>query len=179
MEFVVNRNDNIVVLGNVVAKAGSELSSPVQGIPYRGKAAASKCRNTNSTTGSTVSTSDRHQHKRSGAVAEALSSDSRLVSSPSLPSNVPEQPSPRTPELDSGDLYVPSTPGEINAQTLEDLASAGGEVVVRLLSFAIGELKLWTPALFGFVSLAQLVDARGNKNISAVPISLQDYSIKE
>ncbi|KAI0154237.1 hypothetical protein GGR57DRAFT_467629 [Xylariaceae sp. FL1272] len=161
MEFIVNRSDDIAALSNVVARAESELSSP---IPLGGKR-----RNTNSTAGSTVSPSDRHQHKRGGAGTDAVDGGAPLASSPLLPSSIPEQSSPRTPELYSSDSYVPSTPGEISAKTLEDLASAGGHVVVRLYSFRTDKLKLWAAALFGFVSLAQLVDAKGGKKISATP----------
>ncbi|KAI3343730.1 hypothetical protein F4824DRAFT_440885 [Ustulina deusta] len=182
MEFVVNRSDNITSLNNVMARAESEVSSPVQGIPFRGKPAPNKRRFTNSTTGSAVSPSDRHQHKRGGAVAEAVESDAPAASSPELPSSISEQPSPRTPELESkhpysSDAYVPSTPGEISAQTLQDLASEGGDVIVRLLSFRLRELEQWAPALFGFITLAKLVDERGEKNISARQLSLQDYFI--
>ncbi|KAI1767726.1 hypothetical protein GGR53DRAFT_526198 [Hypoxylon sp. FL1150] len=179
MEFVVNRSDNIKSLNDVIARAESELSSPspVQGIPLRGKR-----RFTNSTTGSAVSPSDRHQDKRGGPVAETVEDDAPAASSPELPSSIPGQPSPRTPELGSrhpysSDAYVPSTPGEISAQTLEDLASEGGDVTVRLLSFSIDEQELWAPALFGFCSLAQLVDEGGQKDISARQISLQDYLV--
>ncbi|KAI0188742.1 hypothetical protein EV127DRAFT_409289 [Xylaria flabelliformis] len=160
-----------ILLGSSAIPSQAYQAGDSASYPGRAKATTSKRRNTNSTTGSTVSLSDRRQHKHSGA---APSSDSRLVSSPSLSSSVPEQSSPRTPELDSSGPYVPSTPGEISAQTVEDLSSAGGEVVVRLASFSIDEMELWTPALFGFVSLAQLVDESGNKNISDRPISLQD-----
>ncbi|KAI0535511.1 hypothetical protein GGR58DRAFT_479015 [Xylaria digitata] len=182
MEFVVNHSDNVIALSNVVARAESELSSPVQGTPLRGKPALSKRRYTSSTTGSTVSPSDRHQHKRSAADAEPVNSDAPAASSPSLPSSIPERSSPRTPEPEpkhpySSDAYVPSTPGEISAQTLEDLTSAGGDVMVRLLSFPIDELEHWASALFGFISFAQLVDARGNKSISAAPVSIRDYSM--
>ncbi|KAI3331271.1 hypothetical protein F4824DRAFT_298523 [Ustulina deusta] len=182
MEFVVNHNDNVVALSNVVARAESELSSPVQGIPPRGEPAPSKRRYTGSTTGSTVSPSDRHQNKRGAAAAEPVNSDAPLASSPSLPSSIPERSSPRTPEPGpehpySSDAYVPSTPGEISAQTLEDLVSAGGNVMVRLYSFRFREPEQWAPALFGFISFAQLVDARGTKSISAAPVSIQDYLV--
>ncbi|KAJ3556264.1 hypothetical protein NPX13_g10173 [Xylaria arbuscula] len=182
MEFVVNHNDDVVALDNVVARAESELSSPVQEIPLRGKPAGGKRRYTNSTADSIVSPNDRHQHKRTGAAAEPENSDGPPASSPSLPSSFPERTSPRTPEPEpkhpySSDAYVPSTPGEVSAQTLEDLASAGGNVMVRLLSFPTDELEHWAPALFGFISFAQLVDARGNKSISAAPVSIRDYSM--
>ncbi|KAI3318785.1 hypothetical protein HD806DRAFT_510953 [Xylariaceae sp. AK1471] len=184
MEFVVNHNDDVVALDNVVARAESELSSPIQGIPLRGKPAGGKRRYTNSTTDSIVSPSDRHQHKRSGAAAEPENSDAPSTSSPSLPSSIPTRSSPRTPEFEpkqpsSSDAYDPSTPGEINAKTLEDLASAGRDVMVRLYSFRFSKLEQWAPALFGFISLAQLVDARGNKNISATSIKVRDYLINE
>ncbi|KAI1165176.1 hypothetical protein F5B18DRAFT_612041 [Nemania serpens] len=181
MEFVVNHNDHITELSNVVARAESELSSPVQGIPLRGE---SKRRYTGSTTGSAVSPSDRHQHKRGSADAEPASSDVPAASSPSLPSSIPERSSPRTPEPEykqhySSDAYVPSTPAEISAQTLEDLSSAGGDVMVRLFSFPIDKPEDWAPALFGFISFARLVDTRGNKNVSAVPASIRDYSMNQ
>ncbi|KAI1317051.1 hypothetical protein F5Y16DRAFT_392942 [Xylariaceae sp. FL0255] len=182
MEFLVDRSDNIVSLNNAVARAESELSSPVLEIPFRGKPAPGKRRFTNSTTGSAVSPSDRHQHKRGAAIVEAVESDGPAASSPELPSSIPEQPSPRTPELGSkhpysSDAYVPSTPGEISAQTLQDLASEGGHVTVRLLSFRLREPEQWAPALFGFIALARLVDESGKKNISARQVSLQDYFI--
>ncbi|TRX94280.1 hypothetical protein FHL15_004747 [Xylaria flabelliformis] len=107
------RSNAILTIGIIQAYQADDPSSR----PGRAKATTSKRRNTNSTTGSTVSLSDRRQHKRSDA---APSSDSRLFSSPSLPSSVPEQSRLRTPELDSSGPYVPSTPGEISAQTLED-----------------------------------------------------------
>ncbi|KAI1419157.1 hypothetical protein F5Y12DRAFT_295221 [Xylaria sp. FL1777] len=196
MEFVVNNNKDVEELSNVVARAESELSSPVQAIPLRGKPVLSKRRYASSTTGSTVSPSDRHQHKRSAADVDAdvdsdvdadAEADAELVnihepaaSSPSLPSSIPERSSPRTPELEppySSDPYVPSTPGEITAETLEDLASVGGSVIVRLLSFPIDRPEHWAPALFGFISFAQSVDTRGTKGISATPVSIRDYLV--
>ncbi|KAI1270054.1 hypothetical protein F5Y18DRAFT_434472 [Xylariaceae sp. FL1019] len=185
MEFIMNRSDDIAALSDVVARAESELSSP---IPLGGKrrntgsTAGStvspsdrhqhKRRNTGSTAGSTVSPSDRHQHKRGGAATDAVERGASLASSPSLPSSIPEQSSPRTPELDSSDSYVPSTPGEISAKTLEDLSSAGEHVVVRLYSFQINKLTQWAAALYGFISLAQLVDTKGGKKISATPTEI-------
>ncbi|KAI1145609.1 hypothetical protein F4825DRAFT_238187 [Nemania diffusa] len=186
MEFIVNHNNHIVELANVVARAESELSSPIQGIPLRSKPGLSKRRYTSSTISSTISPSDRHQHKRSAADADAepdaepIISRASAASSPSLPSSIPERCSPRTPEPKhpySSDDYVPSTPGEISAQTLEDLTSAGGDVIVRLLSFPINKPEHWAPALFGVISFAQLVDARGTKGISATPVSIRDYSV--
>ncbi|KAH8163362.1 hypothetical protein CIB48_g4893 [Xylaria polymorpha] len=105
MEFVVNHNDHIVELSNAVARAESELSSPVQGILLRGKPILSKRRYISSTTGSTISSSDRHRHKRSaadtdadagaGADAEPVNSHAPAASSPSLPSSILERSSPR------------------------------------------------------------------------------------
>ncbi|KAI2601702.1 hypothetical protein GGR54DRAFT_96878 [Hypoxylon sp. NC1633] len=183
MEFVVRRSEDMTALSNAVARAGSELSSPMQEFPIRGEPATGNRRNTTSTTGSTVSPSDRHQQKRSAAAAEAVESD---ASSPDLSSSILEQsspPCPRTPDLkskhphSSSDGYVPSTPGEISAQTLQNLVSTGGKVVVHLFTIPIRRREQWAPALFSFIALAKLVDESGGKNISAGQVNLQNYSI--
>ncbi|KAI0424704.1 hypothetical protein F5Y09DRAFT_347452 [Xylaria sp. FL1042] len=66
---------------------------------------------------------------------------------------------PKTPEK-------PETPFSDNA---------GGNIIVRLFSIRLDEIDKWAPALFGFISLAQRVDAKGNKPLCATPISLQHY----
>ncbi|KAI0183470.1 hypothetical protein EV127DRAFT_487073 [Xylaria flabelliformis] len=75
LEFIVNYSDRIIELSNVVAKAKSELSSPMQGILPKGEPAPSKRRYIGSTTGSTLSPSNRHQNKRNVAAAETVNID--------------------------------------------------------------------------------------------------------
>ncbi|RYO76970.1 hypothetical protein DL763_010101 [Monosporascus cannonballus] len=205
MEFVVGREDGITAFGDAVARAELELSSPPLTLPLRTQPPLNKRKYTNlSTTTSTVSPSDRHKQKRNTAPAEPADSGESPISSPTLPSGAPEQPnhrltssspprqaqqseetSPRTPEPQfkrpeySSSSYMPSSPAEISAETLKDLASAGGDFTVRLYSFPFQRRDYLPFALLSFVSLAQLVDARGNKNISATPISIRDYLVGE
>ncbi|KAI1423676.1 hypothetical protein F5Y12DRAFT_517070 [Xylaria sp. FL1777] len=165
MEFVVKHNDNVVALSDVVARAESELSTPAQGVPSS-ELAASERRHSISTTGD--------------AATKINNADSPPDSSPSLPNSILEEPDPQTLELEPTNFYsrdsnVPSNPGEISTQTLEDLISAGSNVAVRLYTFPFREIEQWASALFGFISLAQLVDARGNKDISSTPTSVRDF----
>ncbi|KAI0902769.1 hypothetical protein F4823DRAFT_629926 [Ustulina deusta] len=161
IEFVINRSNNITSLNNIIARAESEVSSPMQKIPFRGKPAPNKRRFTHSTTGLAVSPSNHYQHKRSSTIAKAIENNTPAVSLPELPSSIPEQPSPQTPKLKSKHPY------SSNAYVLSTPASKGGDVI----------LEQWAPALFGFITLAKLVDERGGKNISARQLSLQDYFI--
>ncbi|KAI1131136.1 hypothetical protein F5Y10DRAFT_90402 [Nemania abortiva] len=208
IEFVTKDGDSVAALSDIVARAEFELSSPPQELPIRNRPAPGKRAYASSTTGSTVSPSDRHQHKRSTIIDESASSDDEpLSSSPSLPP-LPSLPggtepanddnvdvdlgsspssanniagsSPRTPEAVaehgfSSDSYHPSTPGHLTAQTLEDLASAGGNAMVRICSIPIEEREMWASALFKFVSLAHCTAARGNKDISSTPVDFRDY----
>ncbi|KAI1499680.1 hypothetical protein F5X99DRAFT_272376 [Biscogniauxia marginata] len=204
MEFVVGREDSVSALGDAIVRAELELSSPALAFPFRDQASFNKRKYTNSSTSaSTISPSDRHKQKRN-APAEPAESGQLPTSSPTLPSSIPEQPdrrstssspsrqaqkpqetSPKTPEPEakhpecSSSSYIPSSPGEISAETIRDLASAGDDFTVRLYSFPFQEREHLPLALLGFVSLAQLVDARGNKNISTIPISVRDYLVSE
>ncbi|KAI1404495.1 hypothetical protein F4819DRAFT_447788 [Hypoxylon fuscum] len=201
IEFVIGREETVAALGDAVARAELELSSPAISIPLRAKPPLNKRKYTNSsTTTSTVSPSDRHKQKRNAVPVDLASSDDSPTTLGGLPNSALGQPShrstssspiqepqqleqtsPRTPGLESKHMeyssssYMPSSPGDITAETIRDLASAGGDFTARLYSFSLLEREDLPLALFGFIALAQLVDVRGNKNISATPIDIGDY----
>ncbi|KAI1762463.1 hypothetical protein GGR53DRAFT_501541 [Hypoxylon sp. FL1150] len=201
VEFVIGHEETVEALGDAVARAELELSSPVVSLPLRDQPAVSKRKYTNSsTTASTISPSDRHKQKRSAVASELPSSVSpptKPATSPSgslgqsseaLASSSPLQEtrqsvpsSPRTPEFESRHMeyssssYKPSPPGEISAETIRDLALAGGDFTARLYSFTFLDRDNLALALFGFIALADLVDSKGNKNISSTPVYARDY----
>ncbi|KAI6082434.1 hypothetical protein F4821DRAFT_214971 [Hypoxylon rubiginosum] len=203
MEFVVGREDDVVALGDAVARAELELSSPALTLPLRAQPQLNKRKYASSSTTSVISPSDLHKQKRN-APADTTGSGGSSTPSPTLPSSVPEQPdppltssspprqvrgsediNPQTPERDfkhpeySSSSFVPSSPGEISAETIKDLASTGGNFTVRLYSFPFQKREHLPLALFSFISLAQRVDAKGDKNISAAPINIRDYLGRE
>ncbi|RYP29507.1 hypothetical protein DL767_006697 [Monosporascus sp. MG133] len=153
MEFVVGREDGITALGD---------APPLNKRKYTNS----------STTTSTVSPSDRHKQKRNTAPAEPADSGESPISSPTLPSGAPEQPnhrltsssptrqgqqsketSPRTPEPQfkhpeySSSSYMPSSPGEISAETLKNLAPAGCDFTYLGDHYCIGNQDAFSESL--------------------------------
>ncbi|KAI2617844.1 hypothetical protein GGR54DRAFT_640928 [Hypoxylon sp. NC1633] len=194
MEFVVGREDDVVALGDAVARVEFELSSSPSTLPFRAQPQLKKRKYASSPTTSIISDNDLHKQKRN-APADTTSSGESSPSSPTLPSSVPEQAgplltssppirqvwgsegiNPQTPERESQHLessspsFVPSSPGEISAETIKDLASTGGKFTVRLHPFSFKNREHWAPALFSFISLAQRVDAKGDKKLTCQPL---------
>ncbi|KAI1359703.1 hypothetical protein F5Y08DRAFT_319010 [Xylaria arbuscula] len=204
MEFVVGREDSVAALSDAVVRAESELSSPSLTLPFRDHPQPSKRKYTGSSaSNSTVSPSDRHQQKRSVARIQIANNDKSPTTSPTLPGDMlgqsgprqlspsadqtqqPQDTGPQTPDTGfkypeySSSPYIPSSPGEISAETIAELASAGGDFTVRLHSFPFRKQERLPLALVGFIWLAELVDIKRSKNISATPINVRDYLVDE
>ncbi|KAI1330258.1 hypothetical protein F5Y16DRAFT_396551 [Xylariaceae sp. FL0255] len=194
MEFVVGHEKSVTALSDAVARAEYELGSPGLALPTRHHSQPGKRKYTGSSANtSNVSPSDRHHQKRMVDVVQATDEDESPASSPfsghhrprplsqsSDPGQQPQEAAPQTPEPafnhpEHSSSYTPSSSGKISIESIRDLAFAGGDFTVRLHSFPFRKRERLPLALLGFITLAQLVNTKGPKNISATSTSIKNY----